>query len=108
MEHVKDEAVRKRVQIEHDQLALQENKPLVEKLLALRYQIATRLGYTNWADYQLEVKMAKHSTTAIEFEQKLRDGLQPKFDAELAEFRKLKAAETGDANADQSLGLALR
>jgi len=99
MEHVKNEAVRRLVQTERDQLALQANGPLVERLLALRYQIATRLGYKNWADYQLEVKMAKNGATAIEFEHKLRDGLQPKFDAELAEFRKLKAAETGDASA---------
>jgi len=99
MEHVKSEAVRKLVATERDQLALQENGPLVEQLLALRYEIATRLGYANWADYQLEVKMARNARTAIAFEQKLRDGLQPKFDAELAEFRKFKAAETGDANA---------
>jgi len=103
MEHVKSEAVRKQVLTEHDQLALQENKPLVEKLLALRNQIATQLGYTNWVDYKLEVKMAKNAPTAIEFEQKLRDGLQPKFDAELAEFRKLKVAETGDPNAQINL-----
>jgi Zn-dependent oligopeptidase len=99
MEHVRSEAVRKLVQTEHDQLALLENGPLVEKLLALRYQIAMRLGYHDWADYRLEVKMAKNAATAIEFEKKLRDGLQPKFDAELAEFRQLKAVETGDPNA---------
>lgn len=98
MEHVKSEAVRKQVQTEHDKLA-PENAPLVEKLLALRYQIATRLGYANWADYQLEVKMAKNAATALEFEHKLRDGLQPKFDEEVGEFRKLKVEETGDANA---------
>ena len=99
MDHVKSEAVRKLVLTERDKLA-PENAPLVEKLLALRYQIATRLGYTNWADYQLEVKMAKNGATALEFEHKLRDGLQPKFDAEIAEFRKLKAEETGDPNAE--------
>ncbi len=103
MEHVKSEAVRKRVLTEQNRLAIAENGPLVEKILALRYQIAQRLGYTNWADYQIEVKMAKNGKTAIEFEEKLRDGLQPKLDAELAEFRKLKAAETGDPNAQINL-----
>jgi thimet oligopeptidase len=103
LEHVKSESVRKLVATEHDQLALAENGPLVEKLLALRYEIATKLGYKNWADYRLEVKMAKNGATAIEFEQKLRDGLQPKFEAELAQFRKLKVAETGDANAQINL-----
>lgn len=103
LEHVKSEAVRQRVLTEQHSLAKVENAPLIEKLLALRYQIATKLGYQNWADYQLEVKMAKNGKTAIEFEQKLRDGLQPKFEAELSEFRKLKAAETGDANAQINL-----
>jgi thimet oligopeptidase len=98
MEHVKNEAVRQRLLVAQSTLAKTENAPLVEKILALRYQIATKLGYQNWADYQLEVKMAKHGRAAIEFEEKLRDGLQPKMEAELIEFQKLKAAETGTAN----------
>jgi thimet oligopeptidase len=103
MEHVKSEAVRKRVNTEQHSLANSENAPLVEKILTLRHQIATKLGYANWADFQLEVKMAKNGKAAIEFEEKLRDGLQPKMESELAEFRKLKVAETGDANAQINL-----
>ena len=103
IEHVKNEAVRKLVLTEQHSLAKSENAPLVEKLLVLRHQIATKLGYKNWADFQLEVKMAKNARTAIEFEQKLRDGLQPKMESELAEFRTLKVAETGDANAQINL-----
>ncbi len=99
LEHVKSEVVRQRMLAEQSNLAKAENAPLIEKILALRYQIATKLGYKNWADYQLEVKMAKNGKTAIEFEEKLRDGLQPKMEAELAEFQKLKTAETGDADA---------
>ena len=99
MELVKSEPVRQRVFTEHSRLAMKENVPLVEKILVLRDNIAKRLGYANWADYQIEVKMAKNGRTAIEFEEKLRDGLQPKLDAELAEFRRLKVAETGDPNA---------
>lgn len=98
MEHAKREAVRKRVVTEQHSLAMKENIPLVERLLILRHQIATKLGYNNWADYGIEVKMARNGAAALEFEKKLRDGLQPKFDAELAEFRALKAQETGEAN----------
>lgn len=98
-ENAKREGVRKRVVVEQHRLAMAENIPLVEKLLVLRRQIANRLGYQTWADYQIEVKMAKNGATALEFEQKLSRGLQPKFDAELAEFRKLKVKETGDPNA---------
>ena len=99
MEHAKREEIRKRVVTEQHSLAMKENVPLVERILRLRHQIATKLGYKNWADYQTEVKMAKNGATALEFEQKLNAGLQPKFDAELAEFRTLKAKETGEANA---------
>lgn len=99
MEHVKSEKVRQQLLVEQSSLAKAENTPLIAKILALRYQIATKLGYQNWADYQLEVKMAKNGKTAIEFEEKLRDGLQPKMEAELDEFVKLKIAETGDADA---------
>ena len=98
LEHVKSEAVRKQVELALDHLAQEENTPLIGKILALRYEIATKLGYANWADYQLETKMAKTGQAAIEFEEKLRDGLQAKMEAELAEFRKLKSADTGEPN----------
>ncbi len=99
MENAKREDIRKRVIIERNNLARQANLPLLERILPLRDDIARRLGYRTWADYQTEVKMAKNADTAIRFLRDLKTGLQPKFDAELAEFRKLKAKETGDANA---------
>lgn len=102
-ENAKREDVRRKVETARDDLAKDDNVPLIEKILALRYEIATKLGYKNWADYQIEVKMAKNAATAIDFEQRLKKGLQPKFDAELEEFRQLKAKETGDANAKINL-----
>jgi thimet oligopeptidase len=98
-ENAKREEVRKRLVTEQHRLAMAENTPRVEKLLTLRHQIATKLGYQNWADYVIEVKMAKNGATALAFEEKLKAGLQPKFEAELAEFRRLKVRETGDPNA---------
>ena len=92
MENAKREDTRKKLLIEHDNLAREENIPLLEKILPLRDDIAKKLGYKTWADYQTEVKMVKNAATAIEFLEKLKTGLQPKFDAELAEFRKIKGA----------------
>jgi len=43
--------------------------------------------------------MVKNAATAIAFEQNLEKGLQPKFNAELEEFRQMKIKETGDPNA---------
>jgi thimet oligopeptidase len=99
MDNAKREDTRKRLITEHDNLARAENIPLLEKILPLRDDIAHKLGYKTWADYQIEVKMAGTAATAIDFLEKLKTGLQPKFDAELAEFRRIKIKETGDTNA---------
>lgn len=99
LENCKVEATRKTIQFEHDTLAQEKNIPLLKQILKLRNEIARKLGYASWADYQIEPKMAKNAKTAIDFLEKLKAGLQPKFDAETAEFQKLKARETGDANA---------
>jgi thimet oligopeptidase len=95
-DNARREATRKKLLIEHDNLARNENLPLLEKILPLRDEIAKKLGYKTWADYQTEVKMVKNGRAAIEFLEKLKTGLQPKFDSEIAEFRKLKVKETGD------------
>lgn len=100
MDNAKREETRKRFLVEHDNLAREENIPLLEKILPLRDEIARKLGYKSWADYATEVKMVKNADTAIEFEQKLKDGLQSKFESELEEYRKLKVAETGNPKAE--------
>jgi thimet oligopeptidase len=99
MENAKREETRKRLLIEHDNLARKENIPLLEKILPLRDDIARKLGYKTWADYQTEVKMVNNAATAIDFLQQLKTGLQPKFDAELAAYRQIKARDSGDPNA---------
>jgi Zn-dependent oligopeptidase len=68
-------------------------------MVALRADIAQRLGYANWADYRVETRMAKTGATAVKFEEDLVVGLQPKFAGELETLRKLKAAHTGKADA---------
>lgn len=99
MDNAKRESTRKRLMVEHDNLARAANTPLLQKILELRDRIARKLGYATWADYQIEPKMAKTAARAREFCEELKQGLQPKFAAELEEFRKIKARETGDANA---------
>ena len=99
LDNAKREETRKRFLIAQCDLAREQNIPLLQKILALRDGIARKLGYQSYADYDTETKMVKNAATAIAFEQKLETGLQPKFDAELEEFRKLKVQETGDANA---------
>jgi thimet oligopeptidase len=68
-------------------------------MLALRNRIALRLGYKSWDDYQTEVKMAKNGANAEKYVNELVSGIQPKFESEVAELQKLKAADTNDPNA---------
>ncbi len=99
LENAKNEATRRKVETERDNLAREKNIPLLEKIVALRDDVARKLGYPNFADYEIEVRMAKTGATARDFLEKLKTGLQPKYAAELEEFRQLKARETGDTNA---------
>jgi len=99
MENAKSEATRLKLQTARDNLARAENVPILQQVLVLRDTIAHQLGYTNWADYQTEIKMAKTGARAQDFLEQLKTGLQPKLDAETAEFRAMKAKDTGDTNA---------
>lgn len=99
MENAKREATRRQFEEVHDSLAKESNGPLLKQILELRDQIARKLGYATWADYEIEPKMARDGATALKFLEDLKTGLQPKLDGELALFRELKVKETGDPNA---------
>ncbi|MGA2245875.1 MAG: M3 family metallopeptidase [Verrucomicrobiota bacterium] len=98
-DNARREETRRRMLAAQYNLAREENIPLLKKILVHRDEIAHRLGYASFADYATEVRMAKNAGTAITFLENLQKGLQPKYDAELEEFRQLKIKETGDPNA---------
>ena len=98
-ENAKSEATRKQLYVIHDSLAKDKNVAVLNQMLALRNKIALRLGYKSWDDYQTEIKMAKTGMNAEKYINDLVTGSQPKFDSELAELQKLKAADTNDHNA---------
>jgi len=98
-ENAKNEQTRLKMETARGDLAKADNVPLLQRILVVRDAIAQKLGYKNWADYAIEIKMAKTGARASDFLERLKTGLQPKFDAEIAEFRALKIKETGDTNA---------
>ncbi|MEA1890059.1 MAG: M3 family metallopeptidase [Pseudomonadota bacterium] len=99
MQNASNEETRKKLVTVRSNRAKEKNIPLFTKMLKTRAQIAGLLGYDNWADYRIEPKMAKDAKTAFDFEQHLVEGLQPKFDEEMALLQKLKADETGKPEA---------
>src|SRR2546429_7328678 len=98
-ENAKSEATRKQLYAIRETLAKDTNVPVLNQMLALRNKIALRLGYKSWDDYQTEVKMAKTGANAGKYISDLVTGIQPKFESEVAELQKLKAADTNDPNA---------
>jgi thimet oligopeptidase len=98
-ETAKNEETRKHLFKVRFNLAREKNVPLLNNILAHRNQIALKLGYKSWDDFQTEIKMAKNGATAKKFVSDLVEGIQPKFDAEVAELRKLKIAETKNPDA---------
>ncbi len=92
-------ATRRKVSVAEFHLAQAVNVPLLNRIVAIRAEIARKLGYASWDDYKTEVKMAKNGATATKFIEDLVRGIQPKFDAELAEMRALKVSDTGDPKA---------
>src|SRR4029450_4472216 len=98
-ENAKSEATRKKLYVIRETLAKDTNVPVLNQMLALRNKIALRLGYKSWDDFQTEIKMAKTGANAKKYISDLVTGIQPKFDSEVAELQKLKAADTNDPNA---------
>jgi len=98
-ENAKSEATRKKLYVIRETLAKDTNVPVLNQMLALRNKIALRLGYKSWDDFQTEIKMAKTGANAKKYITDLVTGIQPKFDSEVAELQKLKAADTNDPNA---------
>jgi thimet oligopeptidase len=98
MENARNEQTRLKMETARDSLAKETNIPLLQQILVIRDDIAHKLGYKCWADYAIEIKMAKTSARATDFLERLKTGLQPKFDAEIAQFRAMKARDTGDPN----------
>ncbi|AOS43542.1 Oligopeptidase A [Lacunisphaera limnophila] len=98
-ENAANPETRRAVHLARSRLAREKNIPVLAKLVALRAEIAQRLGYANWADFRTETRMSGNAATALKFEEELTAGLQPKFDAEKETLRELKAAHTGLAEA---------
>jgi thimet oligopeptidase len=92
-ENAKREKTRLRMQTAHDNIAKKENVPLLEEILTMRATMAHKLGYTNWADYTMEVNMAGNTKRVRDFLEKIRAESKAEFEAEVETLRKLKAKD---------------
>ncbi|MHC4380812.1 MAG: M3 family metallopeptidase [Planctomycetota bacterium] len=99
MSNAQDGEVRRRTNAARYSVVMEENGPLLNEMVAVRDEIAKKLGYANWADYKIEPKMAGTGAQAIAFCEDLVAGLEPKCQSEVATLARLKAEETGEPGA---------
>jgi thimet oligopeptidase len=88
----KSDSLRRRVTIAFNTRAYPKNQEVLTSLLKTRYEIATLLGYSNWADYNAADKMIAKGRNIADFIQQVNDAARPlaerEFEMLLAEKRK--------------------
>jgi thimet oligopeptidase len=98
----KSDDLRRRLWQAFDTRAYPKNKDVLQNMMKTRYQIATLLGYSSWADYNAADKMIKSGGNIGDFIQKVDAAARPvaqrEFAMLLAEKRKTdpSAKEIGD------------
>jgi thimet oligopeptidase len=90
MTYAKDEVARKALAIVNGQRAVPENVVLLERMLAKRAELASILGFANWAEYASEDKMTGSAGAIRDF-----------IERALAACRESAAAEYGDLVAEK-------
>lgn len=76
-------------------VAPHDNSELIRKILVLRAEKAALLGKANFADIELERRMAKTGARAFSFIEDLEQRAAPAFAADTRELEEFKAAQTG-------------
>ena len=99
MNFVKSDALRRQLFEAFRTRAYPKNRDVLRQMLGTRYEIATLLGYTSWADYFAADKMAERGARIAEFIQEVDRAARALADREFAmlleEKRKTDPAATG-------------
>ena len=94
-----DETTRMKLWIAYKRKGGQANVRTLERMLALRAEIAQKLGYQHSADYQTEVLMTGNADRVKQFYDELIPLVRKKSDLDFAELRDFKRRDTEDRNA---------
>jgi Zn-dependent oligopeptidase len=80
----KSDDFRRRLFLAFNTRAYPKNKEVLESMMKTRYQIASLLGYSSWADYNAADKMIKSGSNIADFVQKVDGAARPIAQRELA------------------------
>jgi len=93
MEHCTVESTRKQMEFANSSKCMDKNVPLLEETLRLREEEAKLLGYSNHADFELALRMAKNKENVLKFLDDLNKKLEKPAHRDLESLRKLKVEE---------------
>lgn len=88
--YAEDMPARQQLYMEYMNRGWPKNDATLKKLLSLRKEYATILGYKSWADYITEDKMIKNAKSAQEFIDKITNAAKKRATADYAELLKRK------------------
>jgi oligopeptidase A len=72
-----------------------DNSEVMKEIMALRYELATLLGFENFAEYSVYTKMAESAQEVIDFLNDLAVKAKPQAEREFAELKAYAADELG-------------
>lgn len=100
MENCPNPMTRQKCWIAYRRRAGMRNVRVLEKILKMRYQEATMLGFSNVVDYQIETRMAKNAATVKKFYDGLVDMVKKKADDDMVEFLAMKRKDQKNQKAE--------
>ncbi|MDR2039794.1 MAG: Zn-dependent oligopeptidase [Bacteroidales bacterium] len=95
MRYSESETARKQLMVKYLNRAPQ-NEPVLKSILSKRRQMAGLLGYTNYAEWQIEENMAHSTSVVFNFENDLRDKVRIKAQKDLDELLEVKYKQQPD------------
>jgi thimet oligopeptidase len=106
MQGAESSVTRKRMQYAFVNRQSVENTRLLEEAIVLRQQIAKELGFSTWADYRIDGRMAGTTGHVFSFLTALKEPLKAKATAEMAELLALKKKSDPSATAVEAWDIA--
>ena len=92
---ISDEA-REKLRYKFQNRAAPINLNVLNNIIRKRRELVSVLGYSTYAEYRTEDRMAKNPNNVWEFENDLRDKVRPKAEQDIKEMLKMKAKTTGE------------
>ncbi|MCU1285362.1 MAG: Thimet oligopeptidase [Acidobacteriales bacterium] len=99
MKYAKNSAARERFYRVYNQRAYPENMDVLKRMMAKRYELATLLGYKNWADYATENKMIGNAKNAGDFIEKITAAADSRMKVDYAELLEVAKQDNPAATA---------